>query len=54
MRAHELTWERIIIRGPTRALELSAVGGLPADDMLRTSKNEWCARSDSNARPSDS
>ncbi len=46
--------EQLIIRGPSRALELAAAGDMPADDKVRTFMGNWCARNDSNVRPSDS
>ena len=46
--------EQLIIRGPSRALELAAAGDMPADDKVRSFMGNWCARNDSNVRPSDS
>ena len=43
--------ERLIIRGPNRALELATAGDVPADDTVRTFMGDWRARLDSNQRP---
>ena len=47
----EMSREKIIIRGPNRALELAAAGDMPADDVVRTFMCDWRARRDSNPRP---
>ena len=50
-----MTKETLIIRGPTRALAVAALAGEQINpEVVRSSVSEWCARSDSNARPSDS
>ncbi|WP_363695600.1 recombinase family protein [Sphingomonas sp.] len=46
-----MTRERLIIRGPNRALELAAAGEMPADDRVRTFMSDWRTRRDSNPRP---
>ena len=43
--------ERILIRGPNRALELAAAGDMPVDDKVRTFMGSWCGQRDSNPRP---
>ncbi len=50
-----MTKEKLIIRGPTRALTVAALAGDQINpDVVRSSVSGWRARNDSNVRPSDS